>query len=179
MIAAKRATSLGHEMAVFAQMAAKRVGQLRALPDQHFPGAEQHGARLLIGRFDSDRPHRRPLRRLNDRFRVGRVVLLTLDERLHIDRRNEPHLMPLGDEEPAPIVGCRASFHRHNASRQLRHHLNEIRARQLATEDNTAVARRRMQLESMFCEIDADDVNFCQVCLLFCWPTHHRQLGTS
>jgi hypothetical protein len=58
--------SLGHEMAMFGQMAAKRVGQLRALPDQHFPGAEQHGARLLIGGFDGDRPHRRPLRRLDN-----------------------------------------------------------------------------------------------------------------
>ena len=52
-------------MAVFGRMAAKRVGQLRALPDQQFAGAEQHGARLLIGGFDSDRPHRRPLRRLD------------------------------------------------------------------------------------------------------------------
>ena len=69
------------------QMAAKRVGQLRALPDQQFAGAEQHGARLLIGGFDSDRPHRRPLRRLDDRFGVGGVVLLTLDERLQLDRR--------------------------------------------------------------------------------------------
>ena len=52
------------------------------MPDQHFSGAEQHGTRLLIGGFDSDCPHRRPLRRLDDRFGVGSVVLLTLDKRL-------------------------------------------------------------------------------------------------
>ena len=80
--------------------------------------------------------------------------------------------MPLRAEDPAPIVGCRASFHRHDASRKLRHHLNELRARQFATKDHHAVARRRMQLERLFCEVDADDANFCHGCLLFCWLIH-------
>jgi hypothetical protein len=70
------------------------------------------------------------------------------------------------------MVGCRASFHRHNASRQLRHHVNKLGPRQLATEDHIPVARRRMQLERVFCEVDADDANFCHGCLLFCWLIH-------
>ena len=58
--------------------------------------------------------------------------------------------MPLRAEDAAPMVSYRASFHRHDASRQLRHQLNELGPRQLTTEDNPAVARRRMQLERLF-----------------------------
>src|SRR4051812_39334999 len=74
----------GHD-AVLRQMTPERVDQLRALPDQKIPRPEQHGARLLSPGLNRDKAHRRSTGSLSDRFRVGGIVLLALDERFDVD----------------------------------------------------------------------------------------------
>jgi len=68
------------------EMPAQRVDHLSALADEHLPRAKQHGAGLLIFRLHGDKAHGRAQRRLHDRLGVRHVVLLTLDEGLHINR---------------------------------------------------------------------------------------------
>src|SRR5262249_26368161 len=43
---------------------------------------------LLVSRLDRHKAHRRALNRLADRFRIGGIVLVALDVRLHVLRRH-------------------------------------------------------------------------------------------
>jgi hypothetical protein len=52
-----------------------------------FVASRTRSCLLLLG-LDCDEMHSRPACRLADRLRVGRVVLLTLVEKLDVDRRN-------------------------------------------------------------------------------------------
>ena len=59
--------------------------------------------------------HRRALRRLADGLGIGSIILLALDERLHIGGWNKPHLMARLADLAAPEVRAAAGFHGHNA----------------------------------------------------------------
>ena len=76
------------------QEAPKRVDELGPLPHEQIARSEYRGAGLLLLALHSHKPHVRSLGRLADRLRIGGIVLLPFDERLHISRRDEPHLMP-------------------------------------------------------------------------------------
>jgi hypothetical protein len=53
----------------------------------------EHQATLLLGRLGLDKAHVRPGDRFADCLRVGGIVLLPLDVRLHISRWHQPHPM--------------------------------------------------------------------------------------
>ena len=61
--------------------------------------------------------HGRALRRLADRFGIRRIVLLPLDERLHVSRRDQPHLVPELADLAGPVMRSGARLHRDNAAR--------------------------------------------------------------
>src|SRR3954447_6222378 len=100
----------GHD-AVLRQMTAEGIYQLRALPDQKIPRPEQHGARLLFLGLNRDKAHRRSTCRLSDRFGVGRIVLLTLDERFDVSGWDQSNLMPEVTDGPHPVVRAPTGFH--------------------------------------------------------------------
>ena len=50
--------------------------------------AQQHSS-LLVSRLDRHKAHRRPRNRLADCFRIGSIVLVALDVRLHVFRRHQ------------------------------------------------------------------------------------------
>ena len=54
---------------------------------------------------------RRPLHGFGDRFSVAIVVLVALEERLHVLRRDQSHIMTKGFELPADMVHSGTSFH--------------------------------------------------------------------
>jgi hypothetical protein len=66
-----------------------------------------HGS-LLVSPLDRHKAHRRTLNRLADRFRIGGIVLIALDVRLHILRRHQSHLVPKRAQLPRPVVRRRA-----------------------------------------------------------------------
>lgn len=78
--------------------------------------AERHGARLLVGRFRLHETHGRTLGRLNDRLGVGGVVLLPLQERLDVMRRDQPVLVTAAGYFSCPVVRAGASLHSHEAA---------------------------------------------------------------
>lgn len=86
--------ALRGDVAVLGQVTAQGVHELRALTDQQVPGPEDHAACLLLAALHRHEAHGRPLSRLADRLGVGRVVLLALDEGLHVGRRDQPDLWP-------------------------------------------------------------------------------------
>src|SRR3954470_11967087 len=95
---------------VLRQMTAERVDQLRALPDQKIPRPEQHGARLLSLGLNRDKAHRRSTCRLSNRFGVGGIVLLALDEGFDIGRWDQSNLMPEVPDGSPPVVRTPAGF---------------------------------------------------------------------
>src|SRR4051794_9221186 len=100
-------------------MPAQRIDQLGSLPNEEIARAEDHGASLLRLGLDRDKAHGGSRSRLCDRLGVGRIVLLTFDEWLHIGRRYQANLVPELTRRPAPLMGSCASLHRHHASRLL------------------------------------------------------------
>src|SRR4051794_12739194 len=72
--------------------------------------------------------HSGPLSGLADRFGIGHVVLLALDERLDVRRRDETDRMAeLGDLTP-PVVGARTRLHGHRAGRERGQEREELAA---------------------------------------------------
>ncbi len=69
----------------------------------------------------------------------------------------------------APVVRGAASLHRHDAGRQGRHKLRELRPRQLLTKQDAAVGSRPMNLDHLLCQVDPDDANLIHGCLLPLW----------
>jgi len=86
------------------QMCADRVDDRGLLPDEEMPRAMENQAALLLGRFGRHEAHARPLYCLADGLGIGSVILLALDVRLHIGRRDEPHGMPESFQLARPMM---------------------------------------------------------------------------
>src|SRR5262249_35658576 len=84
------------------------------------------------------------------------VVLLSLDERLHIDRRDDPRLVTQLTQRPADKVGAKARFHADHARRQPPECLNQRQSLDLATESNLAVGAKTDNVEDFLADVDAN-----------------------
>src|SRR4051812_34731472 len=93
------------------QVTAERVDGLGALANQQVPRAKHDGGGLLVRALEGNKAHSGPLSGLADRFGIGHVVLLSLDERLHVRRRDETDRMAeLGDLTPPVVALAHASM---------------------------------------------------------------------
>src|SRR3954451_13180885 len=91
---------------------------LGALANQQVPRAEHDGGGLLVRALEGHEAHGRALGGLADRLGIRHVVLLPLDEGLHVRRRDQLHrVAELGDLAP-PVVGAATGLHGHRAGRQ-------------------------------------------------------------
>src|ERR671911_2293934 len=97
-------------------MTTQGVDRLRSLANQQIAGAEHHGCRLRLFTLHGDKAHGRALGGLADRLGIRHVVLLALDERLYIGRRDQPHLVAELSDGAAPIVRARAGLHGDDAA---------------------------------------------------------------
>src|SRR5215212_2744798 len=143
-------------MVIWPEATAERVDGLRALADQKVPRAEHDGCGLLVRTLAGNKAHSEPLSGLADRFGIGHVVLLPLDERLHVRRRDETDRMAeLGDLTP-PVVGAATGLHGHRAGRERGQECEELAAAQLLAKDHRARAVSPMELKDVLGEIEAD-----------------------
>ncbi len=92
------------------QMRPQRIHQHRALTHQLLTATMQQRRRLLLCRLDRHKSHRRAPNRLANRFRIGGIVLIALDVRLHVLRRHQPHLMAKRAQLARPVVRRRTRF---------------------------------------------------------------------
>ena len=81
----------------FRKMRPDRVDGGSLLADQKMAGAMKHQAALLLDRLDRHEPHVGPRDRFANRLRVGRVILLSLDIRLH-------DIVKVGKWAPPPVT---------------------------------------------------------------------------
>jgi hypothetical protein len=125
---------LGNDDPKLGQMATQGVDQQRALPDEALMRAERDGPRLMLGALHRDVVNVGPQHSFCDRSRLGCIVLLPLDERLHVDRRDQPDIMSVALRHAAPVVARRTGLHRHDTRGLRPQHLHQLGARHRAVE---------------------------------------------
>src|SRR5208283_4655692 len=103
----------------------------------------------------------RPSRRLADRRRVGRVVLVAPDIRLHMRRRQQSNLMPEFDQRPPPMVSRGARLHRHQTPRQFGEESHQPAARELARDDSLALRVDSVNLKRVLRQIEPGAIQRC------------------
>jgi hypothetical protein len=74
------------------------------LANEHLPRAKQHGAGLLIFGLHGDKAHGRTQCSLNNSLRIGHIVLLAFDERIHIDWRDQAYIVSQLLKFPPPAM---------------------------------------------------------------------------
>ena len=77
-----------------------------------------------------------------------------------------------------PVISACAGLHRYDTGRLVRHELRELWSRQLLAEYDGTVCQRAMNLEHVFCQIDADDANVFHGCPVFHLCFQNRKCGT-
>src|SRR6516162_10936026 len=107
--------ALRKDVAVFQQVPAQSVDALGALPHQEVPGSKHDAVRLLLFALDRNETHARPLGCFTDGLCIGGIVLLSLDERLDVGRRDQAHVMTQLSDLTRPVVRTGTGFHRHDA----------------------------------------------------------------
>src|SRR5690242_14540116 len=85
----RSASPLLGDDAELGQVAAKGVAGLRALTNQEIARPVQHQNALLLLTLDRDKAHSGASHRFPTGFSVDRIVLSTLDVRLHVSRRHQ------------------------------------------------------------------------------------------
>src|SRR4051812_40494394 len=96
--------SFGGDHPELGQVTAERVDGLCALTNEQVPRAEHNGCGLLVRALEGHEAHSGALSRLADRLGIGRVVLLSLDERLDVRRCDEAdRVAELGDLTPPTV----------------------------------------------------------------------------
>jgi hypothetical protein len=92
-------------------------------------------------------------------LRIGGIVLLTLDERLHISRRNQPHLVPQSLELTAPVMRAAARLQRHNAARLPGEERQHARPADPPAELHAPALVDAMHMKNMLGDIQSDRGN--------------------
>src|SRR3954464_1019073 len=103
------------------------------------------------------------------RLRIGHVILLALDERLHVRRRDQLHRVAELGNLPPPIVSTATGLHGHRAGRERCQEREELAAAQLLAKDNSSRAVGSVQLKDVLGEIQSDGAHLVHGRLLE-WP---------
>src|SRR3954466_4312167 len=148
--------SFGSNHAELGQVTAERVDGLGALADQQVPRAEHDGGGLLVRALEGDKAHGGTLSGLADRFGIRHVVLLSLDERLDVRRRDQLHRVAKLGDLAAPIMRAATGLHGYRAGRERCQERQKLAAAQLLAKDHRARAVSPMKLKDVLGEIEAD-----------------------
>jgi hypothetical protein len=81
---------------------------------------------------------------------------LALDERLHVGRRDQAHLVAELADCPSPVVPARAGFHGHAAAWLARKEAQHLLAPEPSAEQDGAGCARPVRLEHVLGQIQAD-----------------------
>src|SRR5262249_9861442 len=145
--------ALRKNVAVFHQVPAKGVDALGALPHQEIAGAEHDAVRLLLFGFDRNEAHARPLGRFTDGLCIGRIVLLPLDERLDVGRRDQAHIMTQLSDLTRPVARPGTGFHRDDAPGLHCEETEKLRASDALAKEHMPGAIRSMYLEHVLRDV--------------------------
>ncbi len=144
------------------QMTTKRVDQLRPLPHQTLVGAEGDCKALCLGALHCHEAHRgsRPRLRNGLGTRIRAIVLLALDEELHVDGRNQPDFMAVRLRYPTPVMRRRTGLHRNHASRMFGQQRNQTRPRLRPIVENRPTRPDGADLKASLRQVDRQHAEF-------------------
>jgi hypothetical protein len=109
----------------------------------------QQLARLLLRRLDRHKSHRRALNSLANRCRIGGIVLIALDVRLHVLRRHQPHLVPKRTQLARPVVGRRTRFQPDHTARKSAEESQNLVAPQSAAQNRLTLRIDAVNLKNV------------------------------
>src|SRR5271166_3002714 len=98
----------------------------------------------------------RPLRRFTDGFGIGRVVLLPLDERLDVGRRDQSHTMAQLADLARPVVRAGTGLHRDDAWRLRRQEADKLRAGDALAEQHMPGSIGSVHLKHVLRDVQPD-----------------------
>jgi hypothetical protein len=130
-------------------MCPQRIHQHRALTHQLLAATMQQLGRLLLCRLDRYKSHRRTLNRLANCFRIGGIVLIALDVRLHVLRRHQPHLVPKRAQLARPVMGRRTRFQPNQAARKSVEERQHLSAPQSLAQNRRTLRINAVNLKNM------------------------------
>jgi hypothetical protein len=140
-------------------MGPQSIDQLGSLPHQQVAYSMLHQSSLLLGRLDRYEPHGWPPYRLEDRLRVGGIVLVALDVGLHVLRRHQPDPMSELRQLTRPIMSRGAGFHADKARRQSFEERYYLAAAKLLSDDDPLGHVDAVNLEHVLGYIQTDRSN--------------------
>lgn len=134
------------------------------LADQYVASPEDHRGGLFGLTLHGHEAHGRTLRGLTDRFGIGRIVLLPLDEGLHVGRRDQLHCVAELADLPAPVMRAGTGLHSDDARGLSGEEGQHLFAPQLPAEDRRTGGIRAVRLEDVLGQIQADGADGVHLC---------------
>ena len=106
--------------------------------------------------FDRNKIHRRALNSFGYGFGIAIVVLMTLQERLHVLRGDKPHIVTKLRQAARYVMGTRTGLHANDTLRDVDKAPHKLCARKLGAHDNSAATVLADQVKRGLANIDAD-----------------------
>src|SRR6266545_2817267 len=164
--------ALPHYDAALDEEAADLIDHTRTLADKARAHAMQSQQIHLLWRLDRHEVHGRPLHRFRNRLGIAVVVLVTLEERLHVLRRDQTRVVAERCKLPADVMRARAGLHADQAARNIGETAFELTTRYLLLQDDYTPLIEANEVEGVLAEVDPDRGDDSS-CLLRC---AHRML---
>jgi hypothetical protein len=117
---------LRHDDTAFEQQAADLIYHARAKTDEARAHTMEGLEIALFGGFNGNEAHRRALDSFDDGFRIAVVVLVTLEKRLHVLRRNKSHVVTKREQSSGDVMRACAGLHADQAPRHISQPLHEL-----------------------------------------------------
>ena len=102
----------------------------------------------LLGRLDRNEVHGGPLHRLGDGLRIAVVVLVTLEEGLHVLCRDQANVMSECLDLARDVMRARASLQADKAGRQIDKSADKLAARYFDVQGDRAALVEADEVES-------------------------------
>src|SRR6516165_7637639 len=126
----------------------------------------------LLRRLDRHKLHGRSLHRFRDCLGVAVVVLVSLEERLHVLRRDQTHIVTKSCNLSCDKMRAGTGFHPDQAARDVAEPPSKLMTGYLLLQNNRTALVEPNQMERVLTNVDADRADGCW-CLLRC---AHRML---
>src|ERR1700746_1688538 len=150
--------ALRKDVAVFHLVPAKSVDALGALTHQEIAGSEHDAVPLLLFGLDRNEAHARPLGRFTDGLCIGGIVLLPLDERLDVGRRDQAHMMAQLSDLTRPVMRTGTRFHRDDAPGLRCQETEKLYASAALAKEHMAGGIRPVRVENVLRDVQTDCV---------------------
>lgn len=127
----RNTTDLSHtcrkNMTNLIEKGTRGIYELGSLMNKALSGTKQCCERLLLFGLRRGKPHFWLSRCNDDRLRISGIILLPLDERAHILRRDQKNFMTELHKFTRPIMGATTGLHRNHCFWMLGHETQEAR----------------------------------------------------